>query len=358
MKPKISIIMPVYNASNFLENTIKSILNQKYKQFELIIIDDGSSDGSELICDKYCKKDDRIKVIHTKNQGICKSRNLGLKLAKGEYVTFADHDDLIDKYLLEDNYKLLKEENADWIKFGKIEHIYYEQKLIKVNYSNFKKNIYSDKEAIKENIISLRFDGILTYVWDAIFRKSIIDKLNLTFDEKFKFGNEDIDFCQRYIAGCNKMIINNKNYYNHFTRIGISTSSKFSKEKIESHLYLAKKSIDVFNDYNINIDLNRDKYMFLLGRYTIFNICRDLNKAPLNFTKKDKISILKEIRKDNIFKDITKFNKSGVFKLSIKIGIYLQLFIKEKYITLLLIDKYSQKIVYKIRTIKSKEMAL
>lgn len=353
MEAKISIIMPVYNAKSFIKDTIESILNQTYKNFELIVIDDGSSDGSSEFCDKYSKKDSRVKVIHTQNQGICKARNLGIKVAEGEYITFADHDDILDKNLIKENLETLINENADWIKFGKIEHIYRGEQLINRNYSNFQKNIFDNKE-LKEQIIILRCNGILTYVWDSIFKKSIINKLNLSFDENFKYGNEDIDFCQRYIEGCGKLVVSNKNYYHHFTRIGVSTSSKFSKKKIDSHLYLAKKSIDTFNYYNVDLNRFRNEYLFLLGRYVVFNVCRDLNNAPSEIKFSDKKKIIKEMRENIVFKDEFNFSRWDLLKKSIKITVYLELFIREMYWTLLLFDKYSKKIVYSIRLAKKR----
>ena len=96
-KGVISIIVPVYNVSGFLESCINSILSQSYKNFELILIDDGSSDGSNIICDMYAAIDNRIKVIHKKNEGVSAARNIGLHIASGEWITFVDADDNLGK---------------------------------------------------------------------------------------------------------------------------------------------------------------------------------------------------------------------------------------------------------------------
>ena len=85
---KVSIIMPVYNSEKFLKKAVDSVLNQKFEDFELILVDDGSPDASGSICDEFAEKDSRVKVIHKKNGGICSARNAGLKIAKGEYVGF------------------------------------------------------------------------------------------------------------------------------------------------------------------------------------------------------------------------------------------------------------------------------
>ena len=115
--PKVSVIVPVYNSEKYLPETIDSILNQKFADFELILIDDGSKDSSGVICDSYAAKDSRVRVIHKENGGICSARNAGLKIARGEYLAFCDNDDKYLPNLLEDNYELAKEYNADIVRF-------------------------------------------------------------------------------------------------------------------------------------------------------------------------------------------------------------------------------------------------
>ena len=100
MKVIISIIVPVYNVESYLPMCIDSILSQKFKDFELILIDDGSTDESGKICDKYIKKDPRIKVIHQRNQGLSAARNSGIEIAKGDFITFIDSDDKVTNNFL------------------------------------------------------------------------------------------------------------------------------------------------------------------------------------------------------------------------------------------------------------------
>lgn len=101
----VSIIVPVYNAEKYLSSCIESILNQTYSEFELFLINDGSSDSSAEICNFYAKKDERIKVIHNANHGVSYTRNNGLQLAKGEYIIFCDADDQYKKRLYNENVK-------------------------------------------------------------------------------------------------------------------------------------------------------------------------------------------------------------------------------------------------------------
>ena len=108
---KVSVIVPVYNVENYLEECVNSILNQTYENLEIILVDDGSTDNCPQICDDWAKKDKRIKVIHKANGGVSSARNVGLDNATGEYIGFVDSDDYIDITMYEKMLKLLKKEN-------------------------------------------------------------------------------------------------------------------------------------------------------------------------------------------------------------------------------------------------------
>ena len=113
--PKISVIVPVYKAEKFLSACIESILNQTYHDFEVILVDDGSPDSSGQICEEYAKKDSRIKVIHQKNAGVAASRNVGLDIAVGEYITFVDSDDYIQFQMYEKMLKCALDNDCDFV---------------------------------------------------------------------------------------------------------------------------------------------------------------------------------------------------------------------------------------------------
>ena len=121
--PLISIIVPVYNAERFLPYSVESILKQSYQNLEIILVDDGSTDGSPALCDEYASRDARIVVIHQENGGISQAQNTGLNHAHGEYIAFADNDDILDRRNLEILYDALIETDSDmskarWSHFG------------------------------------------------------------------------------------------------------------------------------------------------------------------------------------------------------------------------------------------------
>ncbi len=115
MNEIISIIVPVYNVEKYLDRCIQSILNQTYPYFELILVDDGSSDNSGKMCDEYAKKDDRIIVIHQENNGLSSARNKGIENSKGEFLSFVDSDDWISKDYLKEMYNEQKKTKADLV---------------------------------------------------------------------------------------------------------------------------------------------------------------------------------------------------------------------------------------------------
>ena len=109
----ISIITPIYQAEKYLENLINSIINQTYHDWELLLIDDGSTDGSAEICNRYAHKDKRIRVFHKANGGVSSARNQAMDMAKGDYLAFADSDDWVEANWLEQLYTIAKEQEAD-----------------------------------------------------------------------------------------------------------------------------------------------------------------------------------------------------------------------------------------------------
>ena len=109
----ISVILPIYNVEKYLEKCLKSVINQTYKNLEIILVDDGSKDNSPQICDEYAVKDKRIVVIHKSNGGLSDARNAGIEIAKGKYIALIDSDDYVEKDYVQFLYQLIKENNAE-----------------------------------------------------------------------------------------------------------------------------------------------------------------------------------------------------------------------------------------------------
>ena len=169
--PEISVIMPVYNTALYLELSIESVLNQTYTDFELIIVNDGSTDNSADIISKYASGDKRIKIITQQNEGLSEARNNGISLAKGEYIAFIDSDDFISSVFLSVLYKVAKETNADIVgcDFKKIKSI--KDNVKTVNKSSYK--IYP-----KALDILLHKDNFIHFnVWNKLYKREVIGEI-------------------------------------------------------------------------------------------------------------------------------------------------------------------------------------
>lgn len=176
----ISIIIPVYNVENHLKQCIESVINQTYKELEIIIIDDGSKDSSGKICDEYAEKDKRIKVIHKENGGISKARNTGLDIATGKYIMFIDSDDFFEENTCELLYNEIENKNADYV-IGNYRHTSHDSKnwsypLFNVEDidSNFKVSIKDYKKSIYV---------LNSVIWNKIYKRDFIEEHNLRFIE-------------------------------------------------------------------------------------------------------------------------------------------------------------------------------
>lgn len=252
MKHKISVIMPVYNTPvDILSETIDSILNQSFEDFELIIIDDGSTNGCGSLCDKYKLMDNRIVVLHKKNGGICDARNWGLKYANSEYITFCDHDDIYAKDNLKRSFEIAETYNADMVVVGI--QVIKEQRVF-----NEGRDYKARNKAELVNILGdILKDRLLETVWNVLYRKSILE--NIFFDTRFKYGQEDYNFNLSVIKKTNCFVSISDIMYQHIVRMGISTSSKLHRELCYDMAYTNNEIFNLINYYEYNCINNSRK---------------------------------------------------------------------------------------------------
>lgn len=196
MKPVLSIIVPVYNVEKYLGTCIQSILDQSYSDFELVLVDDGSSDDSGEICDSYVNLDARVSVYHTENKGVSCARNYGLDYAKGEFVMFVDSDDELPQNAID---QLLKN-HADFVVGGVIRRICGKEQYYK--YRESKDYLY-DKNAFFDDSfsVSVLLDGPSA----KVYKTDIINRNNLRFKENINYG-EDKLFVYEYLLHANTII--------------------------------------------------------------------------------------------------------------------------------------------------------
>lgn len=259
--PKVSVIVPVYNAQKHIGRCIDSILNQTFREFEIIIINDGSKDKSSIICDNYARQYDNITVIHKENEGVSIARNIGISIAKGQYITFVDSDDYIDNTFLE--YSVNKMDNdIDLYISGLVMETFNGEDIIKKDEYLGKNYEYSVKKLLE----NLNIDYPLICIcgpWCKIYRKSILEEYNIKFNEELSLG-EDTSFNIDYLSKCNKIYFSNEYFYHYRRENENSLFSRYNKDNYEVHKMVYDKMRLLYNQVNCcNESMNRFEKMYI-----------------------------------------------------------------------------------------------
>lgn len=246
--PFFSLIVPVYNVEKYLNQCVDSIINQDFRDFEIILINDGSKDNCGFICDDYAKKDNRIKVFHQKNGGLSAARNSGIKIAKGKYIWFIDSDDWIKENSLSILEKHLLINDLEVVSFTFT--FFYE----KENKFSAPKNL-NPIEKTNGNDFVLNPNSFFHGIWLYVFNKSFIDKYNLLFKEQQLIEDDYFNInCFGKINSISKIPYSLYNYRQREGSIMNDTSIANLLHKINSYLNLMVLCNEV-DDFNKNFIL-------------------------------------------------------------------------------------------------------
>lgn len=274
LQMKISIIIPIYNEEKYLESCIKSILNQTYTDFECILVDDGSSDNSSKICDEYALQDTRIVVIHSEHKGVSSARSIGLKMAKGDYISFVDSDDMISNNMLESMMNHIISNNADIVVCG-YEYIFEETRKSILYAKSINIEIKSGKEVLKtfgEEYSELHF-----VLCNKLYRKELFEGI------EFPYGmlHEDEFVLYKIYYSAQKVVIINDCFYKYYKRPG-SITNVYSLKRLESYIEYNKQRINYFKDKNKQI-YNAMLKVFFITVFQNYKMCLDakLNKKNI-----------------------------------------------------------------------------
>lgn len=246
--PLVSIIIPVYNVEKYLNQCVDSLLNQTCKNFEIVLVDDGSPDNSPKICDEYAEKDERVKVIHKKNGGLSDARNEGIKNAKGDYLLFLDSDDFYnDNLFLEKLSKIILDEKCEVIIFPMVCYDAKSLKLIgKMGNLDYSKYNICDKKS--EMLYKLIMNGELFYLSAccyAISRKFVLDN-NLFFQKGIV--SEDIEWALRLLPLNFKMqALNAYGVYSRRGREG-SITATIGKKNLDDLFNIIKSYANLYRN--------------------------------------------------------------------------------------------------------------
>lgn len=304
---KVSVIIPIYQVERYLERCIKSVINQSYKNIEIILIDDGSTDRCPTICDEYAQEDSRIIVIHKQNGGLSSARNTGLSVCNGDYISFIDSDDYIDEHMIEVMVKKIEITNSDIVCCG----FYFETDNGYFSKSSMPNLILDRSNAIDALIENTYLNH---YSWNKLYKKKVFK--NVYFPEGKLF--EDIRTTYKLFLNADKVCLIDEYLYHYQIRSNsIISSSKgdrvfeiFNAYQILKHdlikRYPDKKTLIIKSEMNILINQYMELYKWrtnveeLKLQYT-YNLFKNDYSILTKFGIKEKLKYFFFLRAPKLF---------------------------------------------------------
>lgn len=280
-----SIIMPVYNCEEFIEKSLLSVINQSYTSWELILVNDGSTDKSSDICNKYSIEDNRIKVIHIQNNGPANARNIGIMEAKKEYLIFVDSDDILEKDALSTLEQEIRKKAYQIILYPNYNKLIEGNKIIISDNSLYRKE-YLNNRAFKNNFINLINNNYIFPVWNKCYKRSFI----IENDAKFPIGvsaAEDFVFNMSLYPNLSQGLIIEKPLYYYVNRKSGSICTSFNPKRIDSVKEVYVKCMPIIKSW-VPEYLNQFNNFFI----TDISVCINnlfSNDANISFFEKKKI---------------------------------------------------------------------
>lgn len=336
-KPLVSIIVPTYNVEKYVENCIKSLINQTLPNIEIILVDDGSSDSSGIICDQYAAVDKRIRVIHQTNRGLGLSRNSGIEVAMSEYIGFVDSDDFVSIKMFETLFNNAKNNNAD------ISYCTYSKFENETNITDYELPIPEVKKWIGEVAIrqymldriglppqSPRDNLYGASVCCGIFKKWIFTDLGARFVSERQFIAEDMIFDIDVIPRC-KCIVHQDVplYYYRYNPVSLTTVYKPDR---------FIKNVELYHEmyHRLNVVYNNEELFNSMSRYLLTTariaIIQEARFTRINGNKKATENIKSICGNDNVQEVLSKYNYH-LLPMKYRITCFLE---KNKLATLLL----------------------
>lgn len=338
LKKLITIIVPVYNVEKYIRRCVDSLIMQTYHNLEIILVDDGSTDDSSIICDDYADRDNRINVIHKKNGGLSDARNAGLDLSTGDYIMFIDSDDYVDHNLIDRVFLEAEKNNADVVVCGYYaDYVDKEEKLISTTIyaglnSSYKKENFNEIP-LSENVI-----GLLGYAWNKLYKSTII-KHKCHYFEKGLSLVEDIVFNCHVLEECESIIFIGDSLVHYMQRPRETLGSKF----YDNYFELNGLKMEAVNNLLLSWRYKEEeiiKITNLIGFRTLKSIVYLLSQSSNYDNNEKNVYLLKLLKEDKARKILT----------HVKINSF-----KDKIICLLLLNKQTKLLLNIYMNITKKE---
>lgn len=303
MDDLISVIVPVYNVEKYLCKCVDSVINQTYKNLEIILVDDGSPDSCGKICNKYANKDARVKVIHKENGGLSDARNIGIDAAKGEYLAFIDSDDYIAPEMIETLYNYISRDGSD---MALCNFTYVDEKFIEIKDRNsdspIQNELISGEEALKK--LTERKSWYYVVAWNKLYKRCLFEKI------KFPKGkvNEDEFVVHHIFYKCNTISCVKNSFYFYVQREGSIMSAASKLKKMDA--------VEAFYDRVIFASENG------FNNIVFSSVCVMAEKLS-NFTPCDEISAQRKKELYNMYIQSSRLIKTKGLSLKRKVVVYL-----------------------------------
>ena len=271
MKRNVSVIVPIYNVEKYLRKCVSSILEQSYKNIEIILVDDGSTDMSGKICDELSKEHDNVIVIHKQNGGLSSARNAGIEASNGDYLSFIDSDDYIEKTMYEEMVNAIENSKKDIASCGRIVDVYGSHENKEFCLDNVA--VYSREESMRE---VLHFSSVDVSACDKLYKKHLFDKI------RYPEGkiSEDAAVVFELIEKSNGIVHVGKPFYHYVFRKKSISKSKYSE-----------KNFDVLNNLRNTKTFIKDNFPDLIDDFKIYSCITAA--AQILLLNQDKIAIKK-----------------------------------------------------------------
>ena len=319
----ISVIVPIYNVQSYLKQCVESLINQTYKNIEIILVNDGSTDKSGEIAKQLKNIDDRIKLIDKKNEGLGYARNSGLNIAKGNYVIFIDSDDYVAREMIEDLYDELKKNNSDTC-LGGFKQVDDSGKILFIE--EYRSQVITGRDIYFNLLPKMlgsapeKSDSIRMSVWNGIYSMDIIKKNNIKFPSEREYISEDIIFDMEYYKYCNSVTITNTSYY--YYRLNYSSLTK----RYKSNRFELSKILYKYIESELLKNNMGDDVIYRAKRQFFINVRLCIKQENIKISNKKFNKAIEDINyicEDKLLKKIIENYPVNILKLKPKIFIYL-----------------------------------
>ncbi len=318
---RFSVVMPVYGVEKHLEASVNSVLNQTYKNFEIILVDDCSPDGCGALCDTLALREKCISVVHhSENKGLSDARNSGLDVARGDYVFFMDSDDVIEPDLLSQVAESLEKNRAQIVVFGLVEDYYDKQNVLKQSFpiSYGRELLLKGFADVRREVIDLEVKTLYGYAWNKIYELSYLRDLDVRFEKITLI--EDIKFNVQVFQNADSVNILNITPYHYMKRTDGSLTNKFVPEYYDLHRQRVAMVYEQHKEWDLCTHYARNKLANIYVRYIFSALQRNCDDRS-GLSLLGRVKWIHALFSDELFLELIPYAASDMKVLIIMISL-------------------------------------